>query len=93
MFKHSADLDGELALAMTATMQADADALFRVGLHGGQAINGATVRAGFSISPDDAFEIAEGRFFIVEIGLGQNGHGLAPDRPFYATSGPCLQGI
>jgi len=72
VFEHGANLDSELALAMAAAVQTDADTLFRVCLDRSQTINRAAVRAGFSIGPHDAFKIAEGRFFIVEIGLGQN---------------------
>src|SRR3546814_6684873 len=74
MLKHGADLHGELLFAVAAAPQADANALFRVRLHLGDAVQSATVRANRTVRPHDIFEVGEGGFFAVELGTRSEEH-------------------
>ncbi len=75
MLENGADLHGELALAMTALLEAHANALRRVGLDVRDAVNGSTMRARRAFGPDHAFEIIESRRFIVKVGGRKDRHG------------------
>lgn len=78
VLEHGADLGGELTLAIATAMKADTDALGRVGLDLGYAINAAAMRAYGNAAPDDGFEVRESRFLVMKMGSGKNGHRLAP---------------
>jgi hypothetical protein len=51
------------------------------------------MRADRAVRPKDAFQMLESLFLVVEIGTGQNGHGIELLDGFYATDPACLQGI
>src|SRR5690606_5375218 len=93
MLEHRADLHGELALAVAAAIQADADALGRVRLDLRDPVHAATVRAHRRSVPDDALQVGESGFFAVELGAGKGGHWLNSLWGAYARIRVCLQGI
>ncbi len=83
VLEHSANLDGELLAALATLFQTVANLalgmlLGRLGTDTGQivhtATDNATMRAGDSVRPDDAFKIFESLGFVVEMGAGKYRH-------------------
>ena len=74
VFKHGADLDGELLAAVAALPQSVANTLRRVGRDFVRRADDTTVRALGTIRPDDGFKEAMGGYLIAEIWAVQDAH-------------------
>ena len=72
-----ADFDGELLLAIAATVQAVADTLLCVRLDLGDTIHAAAVRAARAVRPQNAFNELESGGFIVKVWHGKGRHGVS----------------
>ena len=91
VLEHRADRGAELLLAVTAAIQADADALLGIGFDLRNPAGATAVRARRAVRPDRAFEVGEGGGFIVEVGAGQDGHGRTLQCRQRTSGRPCLQ--
>ena len=79
VFEHRADLHSELLLTVAATPQAETNALGGVGLHLGDAIHTAAMRAYRTFRPDTGFYVIVGGLFVVEVLGGKGRHWVNSD--------------